>query len=240
MITTNRNWKKIIADNFASKKTFKKLELYVDLLLEKNNEMNLTGFDEETIWRDGIYQSIVLLKEFIKYRSNKFFKVLDIGAGAGFPSLPLFIIANEKFHLTIYEPIKKRVDFLNLVKEKLELQNIVIVNQRIEDSNEDESFDYVCARAVMRLNMLIEVSARCGKIGCKYVFLKSKGLDKEIEESKWILSKVMKIPYETHIHNMNIGDGRKHKVFIYRKDKKTPTGIPRKWSDIKNKKIIKI
>lgn len=233
---TTRNWKKIIADNFATKKAFKKLELYVDLLLEKNNEMNLTGFDETTIWRDGIYQSIILLKNFIKYRSDNFFKVLDIGAGAGFPSLPLFIIANEKFHLTIYEPIKKRVDFLNLVKEKLELQNIVIVNQRIEDSNEEESFDYVCARAVMRLNMLIEVSARCGKIGCKYVFLKSKDLDKEIDESRWILSKIMKIPYQIETHNMNICDGREHKVFIYKKVKKTPDGIPRKWSDIKKQK----
>lgn len=233
-------WKQRVAENYASKKTFKKLELYVDLLLEKNKEMNLTGFNEEEIWRDGIYQSIILLEKFVKYKTTNYFKLLDIGAGAGFPSLPLFIVANEKFFLTIYEPIKKRVDFLNLVKEKLGLKNIVIINKRIEESNEFESFDYVCARAVMRLNMLLEISARCGKIGCKYIFLKSKGIDEEIEESKWILSKLMPTLTKYEVNRFDIQDGKEHNVFIYCKKTPTPPDIPRKWSDIKNKKMIKI
>lgn len=213
---------------------FKKINTYVELILEKNKQFNLTNFDYSSIWTEGIYQSIYLLNQFINFK-NQTVQLLDIGAGAGFPSIPFYIFSKDKIYLTIYEPIKKRVDFLNLIKEKLNLKNLTIMNKRIEDSNEIESFNYICARAVMSLNMLIEVSSKCGQIGCQYVFLKSKNVYNEIQNSDWII-KQLKIN-DLKVTKIDINDNKEHNVVTYTKSVSTPIKFPRKWVEIKKGKI---
>lgn len=228
-------WEKKVFDYVNNEQIYQKIKLYVDLVLEQNKNFNLTGFDEEKIWIDGIYQSIVLLDKFIDYKNKNKINLLDIGAGAGFPSIPFFIFSNNKIaNLTIYEPIKKRCIFLNLVKEKLNLENLNIVNKRIEDSSSENEFDYIVARAVMPLNMLIEVSYRCGKNNSNYIFLKSKDVFKEIENSQWII-KQFSID-DLIITNVELEDDREHNIVTYSKKNQIPKNFPRKWSEIKKGK----
>ncbi|MBR2848957.1 MAG: 16S rRNA (guanine(527)-N(7))-methyltransferase RsmG [Mycoplasmataceae bacterium] len=228
-------WEKKVFDYVNNEQIYQKIKLYVDLVLEQNKNFNLTGFDEEKIWIDGIYQSIVLLDKFIDYKNKNKIHLLDIGAGAGFPSIPFFIFSNNKIaNLTIYEPIKKRCIFLNLVKEKLNLENLNIVNKRIEDSSSENEFDYIVARAVMPLNMLIEVSYRCGKNNSNYIFLKSKDVFKEIENSQWII-KQFSID-DLMITNVELEDDREHNIVTYSKKNQIPKNFPRKWSEIKKGK----
>ena len=227
-------WEKKVFDYVNNKQIYQKIKLYVDLVLEQNKNFNLTGFNEEKIWIDGIYQSIVLLDRFINFEKENKIDLLDIGAGAGFPSIPFFIFCNNKINLTIYEPIKKRCTFLNLVKEKLNLENLNIVNKRIEDSLVENEFDYIVARAVMPLNMLIEVSYKCGKHNSNYIFLKSKEAFKEIENSQWII-KQFSID-DLKITNIELEDDREHNVVTYSKKNKIPKNFPRKWSEIKKGK----
>ena len=228
-------WEKKVFDYVNNEQIYQKIKLYVDLVLEQNKNFNLTGFDEEKIWIDGIYQSIVLLDKFIDYKNKNKIHLLDIGAGAGFPSIPFFIFSNNKrANLTIYEPIKKRCIFLNLVKEKLNLENLNIVNKRIEDSSSENEFDYIVARAVMPLNMLIEVSYRCGKNNSNYIFLKSKDVFKEIENSQWII-KQFSID-DLMITNVELEDDREHNIVTYSKKNQIPKNFPRKWSEIKKGK----
>lgn len=228
-------WEKKVFDYVNNEQIYQKIKLYVDLVLEQNKNFNLTGFDEEKIWIDGIYQSIVLLDKFIDYKNKNKINLLDIGAGAGFPSIPFFIFSNNKIaNLTIYEPIKKRCIFLNLVKEKLNLENLNIVNKRIEDSSSENEFDYIVARAVMPLNMLIEVSYRCGKNNSNYIFLKSKDVFKEIENSQWII-KQFSID-DLMITNVELEDDREHNIVTYSKKNQIPKNFPRKWSEIKKGK----
>ena len=227
--------RKKVFDYVNNEQIYQKIKLYVDLVLEQNKNFNLTGFDEEKIWIDGIYQSIVLLDKFIDYKNKNKINLLDIGAGAGFPSIPFFIFSNNKIaNLTIYEPIKKKMYFLNLVKEKLNLENLNIVNKRIEDSSSENEFDYIVARAVMPLNMLIEVSYRCGKNNSNYIFLKSKDVFKEIENSQWII-KQFSID-DLMITNVELEDDREHNIVTYSKKNQIPKNFPRKWSEIKKGK----
>ena len=228
-------WEKKVFDYVNNEQIYQKIKLYVDLVLEQNKNFNLTGFDEEKIWIDGIYQSIVLLDKFIDYKNKNKIHLLDIGAGAGFPSIPFFIFSNNKIaNLTIYEPIKKRCIFLNLVKEKLNLENLNIVNKRIEDSSSENEFDYIVARAVMPLNMLIEVSYRCGKNNSNYIFLKSKDVFKEIENSQWIIKQFL--IDDLMITNVELEDDREHNIVTYSKKNQIPKNFPRKWSEIKKGK----
>ncbi len=217
------------------KKIYEKLRSYTNLVLEKNKEFNLTNFDEESIWLEGIYQSIYLLDKFID--RDKKSSLVDIGAGAGFPSIPYLIFNEENVEVTIYEPIKKRCNFLELVKMELNLSNLTIINKRIEDDSKlNEHFDYITARAVMPLNMLIEVSSRAGKINSQYIFLKSKNAQQELDNSKWIISQLgIK---DIKINHIELNDDKTHNIISYSKTKSTPNKIPRKWSEIKKDKLL--
>ncbi|MBR2022738.1 MAG: hypothetical protein IJ997_03510, partial [Mycoplasmataceae bacterium] len=94
--------------------------------------------------------------------------------------------------------------------------------------------DYIVARAVMPLNMLIEVSYRCGKNNSNYIFLKSKDVFKEIENSQWII-KQFSID-DLMITNVELEDDREHNIVTYSKKNQIPKNFPRKWSEIKKGK----
>ena len=159
---------------------FNDLIKYVDLIEKTNKILNLTGFTGDSLWREGIYQSIILMKESFKNTENK--KMLDIGAGAGFPSVP-FLIYKRNFSLFISEPNNKRVVFLQQVDKELSL-DISFIKVRIEDYQENNTFDMITARAVTSLKNLIEISSKVGSINAEYSFLKGPKIYKELEDSE--------------------------------------------------------
>ncbi len=203
---------------------FNKLEKYVSMIEETNQVMNLTGFTGDKLWEEGIYESILLLERSF---NNNDGNMLDIGAGAGFPSIPYIIVHPEK-ELTIYEPNGKRVKFLKEVSDELHL--MVDVQQiRVEDSKELDKFDFITARAVVDLKVLIEVSHHVAKINASFAFIKGKRAKEEIHESR----------FNSNIFNVEpkaieVIIGEKHNnVITYKKNKSTPKGYPRLWSVIK-------
>ncbi len=203
---------------------FNKLCLYVEMIEETNKHMNLTGFSKDRLWEEGIYESIISLETGIQDLKGR---LLDIGAGAGFPSVP-FVILHPEIKLTIYEPINKRVNFLNSVSKELNL-NIDIQKLRIEDSTEFERFDLITARAVVKFKHLMEASHHVGKIGSKFIFVKGPKAETEIEEAEQI-SKIFNIsPKKINIKS----DNKNNNLIAYIKEKTTPKGFPRTWSIIK-------
>lgn len=206
---------------------FENLCFYVDLIEENNKIFNLTNFTGDLLWRDGIYQSIVLLKKSFKSTSNK--KMLDIGAGAGFPSIP-FLIYKKDFSLYISEPKNKKILFLEMVKSKLSL-NITIIPMRIEDYKSEIKFDLVTARAVTSLDKLIEISSQVGSINAEYSFLKGPKIFEEQKNANWLIDKfslkTMILVVELELDNEN---KQIHYLFQYKKIKPTPHGYPRIWA----------
>ncbi len=229
-----KKWEEVTFNYINNEDIYNRIKKYVDFVLKENKNYNLTGFNEESIWLDGIYQSIYLLNNFIS-QNVKNINMLDIGAGAGFPSIPFYIFKNDEIKLTISEPLLKRVKFLNMIKEELNMKNLTIIHKRIEETNLEESFDIVCARAVTDLRKLIEISSRCGKINCQYIFLKSKNIYQEIDESRQIINKLN--INNLKVKNIELNDGKEHNIVYYTKTKKTPCDIPRKWSEIVKNKL---
>ena len=166
------------------KTILEKLSQYYFLIEEKNQVLNLTAFSDLKLVEEGLIESILLLSEIDKsIYSFKNKKILDIGAGAGFPSLPYLIFTNENFELTIYEPMLKRYNFLVEVKEKLNLKKLRILRYRAEDSKEFNYYNLITARAVAKLRILIEFSHKLGKTNdWMLCFLKYKKYEEEIEE----------------------------------------------------------
>lgn len=162
-----------------SEESLGKLDSFYELLIEWNKVMNLTAITE----RDE-----VTVKHFadsligLKYMSGS---VCDVGAGAGFPSIPL-IIANPSLKFTLIDSLAKRINFLNNVREKLGL-SYTTLHMRAEDAGSKElreSFDTVTARAVASLSTLVEYLLPLVKVGGSAVIYKASDTEEEIKEAQ--------------------------------------------------------
>ncbi|MDA8221856.1 MAG: 16S rRNA (guanine(527)-N(7))-methyltransferase RsmG, partial [Desulfitobacterium hafniense] len=196
-----------------------------DLLLEWNQRLNLTRItDPQEVILKHFIDSMVLAK-FIQG-----IHLADLGTGAGFPGIPLKILRPE-LKVVLIDSLKKRLDFLDVVIEKLDLQDINTIHARAEDFGRNRKyrkyFDTVSSRAVARLPILLEYALPVLKI--KGRFLAAKGLqaDQELAES----GKALKIlgGMSEGIEHFNLGSSAEHRaVILIRKVGQTPSQYPRK------------
>lgn len=231
MLTVNKR-NKILDEYFPNldNKIKDKLNEYYELIETENSKYNLTGFHDEILFKYGIIENILIFQEIEKKIINLDNKnILDIGAGAGFPSLPFLIFKNESFNLTIYEAQKKRSSFLQLVIDKLNIKNINIVNIRCENSTDYSKFDFVTARAVSEFKNLVEISHKLGKMNSYFCFLKSKKYNLEIDNAKWIIKKLM---LNVQVLRLDIFFDIENILLYFQKNKLTPEDIPREWKTI--------
>ena len=175
-------YKKKKIDIELTEKQVKQFYNYMNLLIEWNNKINLTAITEP---------KEIILKHFVDCATiNKFIdenKVLDIGTGAGFPGIPLKII-NEDLEITLADSLNKRIKFLDIVIETLELNKIETIHARAEELAKNkkyrESYDIVVSRAVAALNVLLEYTTPFIKVGGKVICMKGNNVEEEIKESK--------------------------------------------------------
>lgn len=113
-----------------SKEQYEKFIIYKNLLQEWNEKVNLTAITEdEEIIKKHFIDSIKAFKR-DEFKEAK--TLIDVGTGAGFPGIPVAIM-NENIQVTLLDSLNKRVNFLNLVTEKLGLKNVVAIHSRAED-----------------------------------------------------------------------------------------------------------
>ena len=146
-----------------SDKQIEQFDKYFKLLVEWNEKMNLTAItDEEGVYLKHFYDSITIAFDF-EFASQS---IVDVGAGAGFPSIPLKIIYPD-LKVTIVDSLTKRITFLNHLFEALELTNCKAISARAEEYAKEnrEKCDVVMARAVARLNILDELFLPLVKVG---------------------------------------------------------------------------
>lgn len=209
------------------------LNRYYKLLVEVNKVMNLTGITEENeVYEKHFYDSLVFT--FNMDLANK--SIVDVGTGAGFPGL-VIAICYPSSKVTLVEPLTKRCNFLSLVVKELKLNNVVIVNKRSEDLIEYRScFDIATARAVARLNILLEIIMPLLKVNGIFVSLKGKQGEEEIVEAKNALMKLNCEVIDIQKINLFTDNDTRINIFVKLKgmiDKK----YPRNYSQIKKKSL---
>jgi 16S rRNA (guanine527-N7)-methyltransferase len=206
--------------------TKNKLNFFYELVIEKNKYMNLTGItDYEEFYNKHYYDSICFL-EYQMISGN----VSDIGAGAGFPSIPLSIILPD-VNFYLIEPLTKRTKFLQQVKEELKLDNVTIINKRAEELNDlNNFFDYSLTRAVANNFIIEEITAPTLKVGGKMLQLKGSSLDNELFIAKRRSELGLSAP---QVFAYSILDGSKRNLVVVEKVSKTKMVYPRNYGVIK-------
>lgn len=118
-------------------------EKYLFEIVEWNKWINLTGIKSprEIILKHFI-DSLMVLK-FIPIRGS----LGDIGTGAGFPGLPIKI-KRQDIEMVLFEPRRKRANFIRQVTRCLSLSGVEIYNGRAEDFVREKKFNYVITRAL--------------------------------------------------------------------------------------------
>ena len=159
-------------------------QLYYDLLIEWNKKMNLTAIiEKEEVYLKHFFDSISLSFFFDLHQVQT---VCDVGAGAGFPSIPLKICFPH-LHVTIVDSLKKRISFLQTLVSQLQLNDIELVHERAENSGQQkmyrEKFDLVTARAVAKMAVLAEYCLPLTKVGGTFIALKGAHLEEELSEA---------------------------------------------------------
>ncbi|MGS7088669.1 16S rRNA (guanine(527)-N(7))-methyltransferase RsmG [Streptococcus pyogenes] len=220
-----------------SSKQKEQFDTYFKLLVEWNTKINLTAITEKNeVYLKHFYDSIApILQGFL---ANEPIKLLDIGAGAGFPSLPMKILF-PNLEVTIIDSLNKRISFLTLLAQELGLENVHFFHGRAEDFGQDKAFrgqfDVVTARAVARMQVLSELTIPFLKIGGKLIALKAQAADQELEEAKNALCLLFGKVIKNHSYQLPNGDPRF--ITIVEKKKETPNKYPRK-AGLPNKKPL--
>lgn len=127
--------------------------LYLQELLEWNKTFNLTGIrDPEDIVIKHFVDSLTPLP-YLEPSG----RLVDLGPGAGFPSIPLKIAASE-LRVQLVEASRKKVSFLKHIIRTLKLESVVTLHSRFEDVElPEEAFKTIISRAFTRLEPLLKI-----------------------------------------------------------------------------------
>lgn len=211
---------------------YDKLEIYADFLVKYNENVNLTAItDDREIFVKHFLDSILLLK-YVDIPSNS--SIIDVGTGAGFPSVPMKIYRPD-LKITLLDSLNKRINFLQQLCEMTQIY-AEFIHGRAEDygkkSQYREMFDFSCARAVANLSVLSEYCIPFVKIGG--YFISMKGPNEIIDESNKaveLLGGKIKSDIQYCLEN----DTRR--IIAIEKISQTPTKYPRNSSQIKKKPL---
>ncbi len=203
-------------------------ERYFELLVEWNEKINLTAITEKSeVYLKHFYDSIApILYDLI---ADHPVKLLDIGAGAGFPSLPMKIIF-PSLQVTIIDSLQKRINFLTELSKALALENVTLLHGRAEDFGQNVryrgQFDFVTARAVARLSVLSELTIPFLQQNGQLLSLKASQFEDELAEAKNAIALlgakfIKQVDYQ-------LPNGDERHIALIEKKKETPKKYPRK------------
>ena len=155
-----------------TREMYEKFDIYAEFLVEYNKMVNLTAITEpmEILCKHFIDSACLLKYVDIQPDSS----LIDVGTGAGFPSVPIKILRSD-VKITLLDSLNKRIDFLRKLCEKLDIE-AEFVHGRAEDFSKTveyrEKFDFSCARAVANLSTLSELCIPFVKVGGSFISMK--------------------------------------------------------------------
>lgn len=213
-----------------SEEQLQQFETYYELLVETNENVNLTAItDKEDVYLKHFYDSLMPL-----WLTPDLFQgpvtLCDVGAGAGFPSIPMKILKPD-LQVTIVDSLNKRIQFLKQLSQELGLEGVEAVHGRAEEVGQDKTyrgqFDLVTARAVAALNILSEFCLPLTRKGGHFIALKGQKAEEEVQTAKKAIS-LLGAKLEEQLNETLPGEESEREIIIIRKTLDTPKKYPRR------------
>lgn len=231
---------KIFSENglssYLTRETSEKFLTLTKRMLEENEKYNLTAIVEPTKIILNHYADCVCLARYI----SKGASVIDVGCGAGFPTLPLAIVRPD-VRITALDSTAKRINYVNETAAMLSLSNVTAVVMRAEEGSVGamrESFDYATARAVAEMRVLSELCLPYVKVSGKFIAMKGKNAQFELSGAKKALSILGGgAPTVEEVSLTGGGEVLSHPFIIVPKKAKTPPAYPRAFAQISKKPL---
>ncbi|WP_078550318.1 16S rRNA (guanine(527)-N(7))-methyltransferase RsmG [Litchfieldia alkalitelluris] len=211
-----------------SSRQLEQFEQYFQLLVEWNEKMNLTAITEKNdVYLKHFYDSISAA---FYFDFNKVNSVCDVGAGAGFPSIPIKICFPH-LEISIVDSLQKRIGFLNHLARELSLENVSFYHDRAETFGQKqdnrESYDLVMARAVARLSVLSELCLPLVKENGVFLAMKAASVQDELKDAEKAIT-ILGGTIEQVNHFLLPIEESERNILVIKKAKKTPKKYPRK------------
>ncbi|CAH0419209.1 16S rRNA (guanine(527)-N(7))-methyltransferase RsmG [Periweissella ghanensis] len=203
---------------------------YYELLVATNEKFNLTAItDKEEVYLKHFYDSLTAAIYYPALQTEEL-DIIDVGAGAGFPSLPLKI-AFPQLKVSIVDSLNKRIGFLNDLATALDLTGVAFYHDRAEifggkNSPHRAKYDIVMARAVARMTILSELTLPLMKVNGVLLAMKGSSAQVELANAEFALKTLGGQVLETHAFTLPNGDPRE--IDVVQKMKPTPKKYPRK------------
>lgn len=211
-------WNIVLSD-----KQLDQLDRFAEILVEYNQKVNLTAITDPESIEDKHFVDSLLFASQPEVQG----KVLDVGAGAGFPGIVTKIYKPE-IALTLMEPTGKRVTFLQYACEQLGFTDVTFLKERAEEAARKEwreQFDLVSARAVASLPVLAEYCLPLCKVGGVFLAMKGASGEEELRAAKGAIRILGGQYLETRSATLPGGDQRA--LLFCKKISQTPPTYPR-------------
>ncbi|MDM7516700.1 16S rRNA (guanine(527)-N(7))-methyltransferase RsmG [Lentilactobacillus sp. TOM.63] len=212
-------------------KQMSQFDAYFKLLVEVNEHVNLTTITERSaVYLKHFYDSITPAF-FVSQIQTDPLTICDVGAGAGFPSIPLKILFPQ-LKVTIVDSLNKRINFLKTLIKTLGLDGVEFYHARAEEfggkkSPHRQSFDIVTARAVARMTVLSELCLPLVKKGGKLIAMKAAKAEDELTDAKAAIQLLGGQVSDDYEFTLPISDELRH-IIVINKINDTPKKYPRK------------
>lgn len=215
-----------LIDINISETEIENFKIYMELLLEWNEKINLTAITNED---DMILKHFIDSLTIKKYMSENE-KIIDIGTGAGFPGIPLAIM-NKNNEITLMDSLNKRIVFLNDVINKLKLTNVKAIHSRAEELARNktyrEKYDVAVSRAVANLSTLVEYMLPFVSVGGKCICMKGPNIEEELKNAKNAIKELGGEIIKIENFKLPESDNERN-IVIIKKIKETSSKYPRK------------
>lgn len=204
-------------------KQMDQLDRFAQLLVDYNQKINLTAITDPEGIEDKHFLDSLLFAEQPEVTG----KIVDVGAGAGFPGIVTKIYKPD-LELTLMEPTGKRVEFLKYACAQLGLTGVEFVKERAEEAARKawrEQFDLASARAVAALPILAEYCLPLVRVGGSFLAMKGASGEEELAAAQGAIRKLGGKHVETRKLSLPGGDART--LILCKKISQTPPAYPR-------------
>lgn len=223
---------------YETKENIEAFYVLTNIMLEKNGVMNLTAIRDIEKIIPLHYMDCLKIAHLIPKQA----KVIDIGCGGGFPTLPLAIVRRDITILGV-DSTEKKVKYVAEAANALSLNNVSTISARAEElarlPQMRENFDIAVSRAVARLNILDELCLPFIKVGGEFIVMKGSAGEEEYKEAingiNKLGGKLKKLERDILVVSKELEEDRT--IIDIQKINQTPTQYPRMFSQIKRKPL---